>query len=147
MPVPGQPFYAPKECFISYSGLINLFFLYIYFLIIFALPRRTTSFSPQLWTDLWITGIIQSFEIKGFWRKKKLFWKERSRLLLLEISGDLQGCLVPSLNWNWKYFHHSLLWRIPELIDSGNTCVLSQILNLCYVQRALSILRRGNSSL
>lgn len=83
--------------------------------------------------------------LKDFW--KKIFEKKEDRLLPLEISGDLLGCPVHLLNWNWKYFHHSLLWRIPELIDSGNWCILSQILNLCYVQKALSILRRGNSSL
>lgn len=83
--------------------------------------------------------------LKDFWKKN--FEKKEDRLFPLEISGDLLGCPVHLLNWNWKYFHHSLLWRIPELIDSGNWCILSQILNLCYVQKALSILRRGNSSL
>ena len=83
--------------------------------------------------------------LKDFWKKN--FEKKEDRLLPWELSGDLLGCPVHLLNWNWKYFHHSLLWRIPELIDSGNWCILSQILNLCYVQKALSILRRGNSSL
>ena len=87
----------------------------------------------------------------GFWDYrifgKKKIEKKEDGLLPLEISGDLQGCLVHLLNWNQKYFHRSPLWRIPELIDSGNSCILSQILNLCYAQKALSILRRGNSSL